>query len=59
MKEKYKNIKNGTIYEIVQTEIINCTNAQDGQKMILYTNGELTFCREEQEFYKKFEKISE
>ena len=38
---KYRNLKKGTIYEV------------------LYTNGELTFCREEGEFYQKFEKIDE
>ncbi len=56
---KYRNIKKGTVYEVIQTGIINCTNAQDGEKMVLYSNGELTFCREENEFYKKFEKVEE
>lgn len=56
---KYRNLKKGTIYEVLQTNVINCTNAQDGQKMVLYTNGELTFYREEGEFYQKFEKIDE
>ncbi|MDO5306092.1 MAG: hypothetical protein Q4E87_11005 [bacterium] len=56
---KYRNLKKGTVYEVLQTDVINCTNAQDGQRMVLYTNGELTFCREENEFYQKFEKIDE
>jgi len=54
---KYKNLKKGTVYEVLRTGVINCTNAQDGQKMVLYSNGELVFCREENEFYQKFEKI--
>ena len=56
---KYRNLKKDTVYEVLQTDVINCTNAQDGQRMVLYTNGELTFCREENEFYQKFEKIDE
>ncbi len=56
---RYKNLKKSTVYKVLQTGVINCTNAQDGQKMVLYTNGELTFCREENEFYTKFEKIEE
>lgn len=56
---KYKNLKKGTVYEVLKTGVINCTNAQDGQKMVLYSNGELVFCREENEFYQKFEKIDE
>ena len=53
----YRNKKKGTIY-YVTGGCINCTNAQDGQRMILYTDGENNFCREEKEFYEKFEIVT-
>ena len=53
----YRNKKKGTIY-YVTGRCINCTNAQDGQRMILYTDGENNFCREEKEFYEKFEIVT-
>ena len=51
----YKNKKKQTLYQVVGS-CINCTNAQDGQNMILYTDGKMMFVREEKEFYEKFEK---
>ena len=53
----YRNKKKGTIYYVTGS-CINCTNAQDGQRMILYTDGENNFCREEKEFYEKFEIVT-
>ena len=53
----YRNKKKGTIYYVTGS-CINCTNAQDGQLMILYTDGENNFCREEKEFYEKFEIVT-
>ena len=52
----YRNKKKGTIYYVTGS-CINCTNAQDGQRMILYTDGENNFCREEKEFDEKFEPV--
>jgi hypothetical protein len=47
------NITNGTKYNLLTKDLINCTNTQDGQKMALYTkNGEL-FVREVSEFNEK------
>lgn len=51
----YVNKKKGTFYRVIG-EAINCTNAQDGQEMIIYTDGKLTFVREKAEFNIKFEK---
>jgi len=48
--------KTGNVYIVLKEDIKNCTNAQDGQTMVLYTNGNLTFCREKQEFWQKFTK---
>lgn len=55
---KYKHKKSGHIYSCV-TRAINATNANDGQKMIVYYNPEnkMWFVREESEFFKKFEKL--
>ena len=51
----YQNIKTGHKYELVGG-CINRTNAQDGQRMILYRRvGESELhCREITEFYGKF-----
>lgn len=55
---KYKNKKNGKIYTVIG-EALNCTNAQDGQKMYIYTveDSDLTFVRSIDEFNEKFEKV--
>ena len=57
IKMKYRNLKKGTIYEVLQTGIINCTNAQDGQEMFMYKVDDcnLTFVRSKEEFNEKFE----
>lgn len=48
------NLKTGKTYLVVHTRVINCTNAQDGQEMVLYTDGENMFCRSSDEFKQKF-----
>jgi len=53
----YKNKKNGSIYTALNYEIINATNAQDGEKMVLYTDNKGgLYVREYREFMMKFEK---
>lgn len=58
--KKYKNIKNGNIYEVIRDDVINCTNANDDQIMVLYKSEEhpdLIFVREKNEFHIKFTPI--
>ena len=58
--KKYRNKKNGNIYEIVRDDVINCTNANDNQIMVLYKSEEhpeLLFVREIKEFNIKFEEV--
>lgn len=52
--EKYIHNKTGNEYT-VEGEALNCTNAQDGQTVVLYRNkdGQL-FVREKNEFLQKF-----
>jgi len=53
----YRNKKNGKMYTI-HGVMINATNANDGQVMIVYSpkqQSNLTFCREYKEFFQKFE----
>ena len=55
-----KNKKNKKLYTVLNTNIINCTNEQDGQKMVLYTGSDKEGClqifvREINEFFEKFE----
>ena len=58
--KKYRNIKNGNTYEVIRDDVINCTNVNDGQIMVLYKSqksSELLFVREKTEFLQKFELI--
>jgi vacuolar-type H+-ATPase subunit E/Vma4 len=51
-----KHIKTGNLYKVLNDDIINSTNAQDGQKMVLYSNEKnMMFVRELKEFWEKFE----
>lgn len=59
--KKYRNKKNGNIYEVIREDVMNCTNVNDGQVMVLYTCEkcpEKIFVREINEFNVKFEKIN-
>lgn len=65
-KELWINNKNGKLYEVLNYNILNCTNAQDNEKMYLYQvynekvfnedNKEILFVRSENEFKLKFTK---
>lgn len=47
--------KTGNIY-FVLSHILDCTNATADRPMVLYGNTEgMLFCREEKEFWEKFE----
>lgn len=51
----YRHKKTGNLYETDMT-VINATNAQDKQVMVLYHNDRgMYFVREEREFFNKFE----
>lgn len=55
---KYKNKKNGKIY-IKEKNVINATNSNDGEVMVLYRpeeDYENWYVREVNEFYEKFDK---
>ena len=58
--KKYKHLKTGNIYEVIRDDVLNCTNANDEQIMVLYKkeqSPELLFVREKNEFLQKFELI--
>ena len=58
--KKYRNIKNGNFYEVIRDDVINCTNTNDDQIMVMYKSldhPELLFVREKSEFYVKFEEV--
>ncbi len=55
--KKYRNNKNGNLYEVIREDVINCTNANDDQIMVLYKSlehPEMLFVREINEFKIKF-----
>ena len=58
--KKYKNKKKGTYYFLLNNNVKNCTNANDGQIMVLYKSIDepgLFFVREKEEFFMKFEEV--
>lgn len=59
----YKNKKTDRVYEILNDTVFNATNAQNGQRMILYKlvnmNTNMIFVREKEEFFEKFELVGE
>ena len=60
MTTKFRHLKTGDTYEMISDDVINCTNANDHQTMVLYKRDgypDLIFVREKQEFYEKFQKI--
>lgn len=57
---KFRNIKNGNIYDVIREDVINCTNANDGDVMVLYKSEnypDKIFVREKNEFYVKFAEV--
>ena len=51
MTTKFKHLKTGDTYEMIRNDVINCTNANDHQTMVLYKrNGftDLIFVREKE-----------
>lgn len=60
MSKQFKHLKTGNTYEMVRDDVINCTNANNDQVMVLYKRADLPnmiFVREKEEFYQKFEEI--
>ncbi len=58
--KKYRNIKNGNFYEVIRDDVINCTNANDDQIMVLYKTErypDKIFVREIKEFNEKFKPL--
>ena len=59
MTKMFTHIKTGNQYELLREDVINCTNANDDQIMVLYkciTKPDMIFVREKNEFYTKFSK---
>ena len=55
VNEILRNKKNGHSYRVLNRSVINTTNVNDGQDMVLYTDGSNLFVKEEKEFKEKFE----
>jgi len=56
---KYIHNKSGKTYQVITNKVINTTNAQDGQTMVLYStlDGSITYVREIEEFIQKFKPV--
>ena len=62
MTKKFLHLKTGDTYEMLRDDVINCTNANDHQTMVLYKRDgypDLIFIREKEEFYQKFKEKKE
>ena len=60
MEKKFKHLKTGDTYFMLRDDVINCTNANDHQTMVLYRREgypELIFVREKEEFFQKFKAV--
>jgi hypothetical protein len=64
LNKKYRHNKTGDIYyatDHIQQEIINCTNENEGETMVIYTRGTQNnpgvFVREISEFNEKFTEV--
>lgn len=52
---KVKHNKTGATYNMLFDDIIECTNGREDKRYVLYTNTDgMIFCREREEFYRKF-----
>ena len=51
---KFKHNKTGNIYDVISSQVIECTNGREDINYVVYTNGDKIFCREATEFYQKF-----
>lgn len=54
---KYVNKKNKKEYIVITLDGIDCTNERDGLRVVIYTDGNLYFTREYEEFMAKFEAV--
>lgn len=58
--ERYRHLKSGRTYWVLVGDVINATNAQDGQNMVYYMGRERdsdkqgSYVREAIEFHEKF-----
>jgi len=55
IKKEVVHKKTGNKYIVLSDTIINCTNKDDGQRMVLYTRNDMLFVREYSEFREKFD----
>lgn len=53
----YRHKKTGNIYKVTGIAL-NTTDERDGQRMVIYTRGGMTFVRDRTEFREKFEFLS-
>lgn len=55
--KRARNNKNKEIYELLDVEVLDCTNARDGLKVVLYHKNGKFFIRDFTEFNEKFTMI--
>lgn len=59
-ERRFRHLKTGKEYLVgvgTDNPIINCTNGNEEQTMVIYTDGQKIFVREWNEFHRKFTEI--
>lgn len=51
-----KHLKTGHLYTVLM-EVEECTNGREGKMYTVYTRDNMLFCRDSEEFNKKFNKV--
>ena len=52
-----RHIKTGNLYTLIREDVIECTNGREEKMYVVYTRNGKLFCREQQEFWRKFEEV--
>lgn len=56
-KKTVRHIKTNNLYTVLREDVIECTNGREEKRYVLYTRNGKVFCREQQEFWRKFEEV--
>lgn len=56
-KKIVRHIKTGHFYRVLREDVIECTNGREEKYYVLYTRHKRLFCREQEEFWMKFEEV--
>lgn len=56
-KKIVRHVKTGKLYRVIMENVIECTNGREEKRYVVYRRFGKMFCREQQEFWMKFEEV--